>query len=125
MMNDFSVADFNHKIKSIIDMSKEYGKVSARTLNHLGINLVIKTNGEKATILGMEYLGHSYKEVEKAFNDIGYTPEFSLEFDRSSKHMIELYLKLTDATNGSDSLFSLKDIIYATNMGDEAECLIL
>jgi len=125
MMNDFSVVDFNHKIKSIIDMSKEYGKVSARTLNHLGINLVIKTNGEKATILGMEYLGHSYKEVEKAFNNLGYTPEFSLEFDRSSKHMIELYLKLTDANNGSDALFSLKDIIYATNMGDEAECLVL
>lgn len=124
-MNDFSVVDFNHKMKSIIDMSKEYGKVSARTLNHLGIHLVIKTNGEKATILGMEYLGHSYKEVEKAFNNLGYTPEFSLEFDRSSKHMIELYLKLTDATNGSDSLFSLKDIIYATNMGNEAECLIL
>lgn len=124
-MNDFFVADFNHKIKNIIDISKEYGKVSARTLKHLGIRLVIKTNGEKATILGVEYLGHSYKEVEKAFNALGYTPEFSLEFDRSSKHMIELYLKLTDATNGADSLFSLKDIIYATNMGDEAECLIL
>jgi len=124
-MNDLFTVDFINKIKSIIDISKDYGKVSARTLNHLGINLVIKTNGEKTTILGMEYLGHSYKEVEKAFNDLGYTPEFSLEFDRSSKHMIELYLKLTNATNGSDSLFSLKDIIYATNIGDEAECLIL
>ena len=119
-MNDLFTVDFINKIKSIIDISKDYGKVSARTLNHLGINLVIKTNGEKTTILGMEYLGHSYKEVEKAFNDLGYTPEFSLEFDRSSKHMIELYLKLTNATNGSDSLFSLKDIIYATNIGDEA-----
>lgn len=125
MMNDFSVVDFNNKIKSIVDISNDYGKVSARTLKHLGIHLVIKTNGEKATIIGMEYLGNSYKKVEQAFNDLGYTPEFSLEFDRSSKHMIELYLKLTDANNGSDSLFSLKDIIYATNMGDEAECLIL
>lgn len=124
-MNDFFVADFNHKIKSIVDIIKDYGKISVRTLKHSGIYLVIKTDGEKATILGMEYLGHSYKEVEKAFNDLGYTPEFSLEFDRSSKHMIELYLKLTDATNGSDSLFGLKDIIYATNIGDEAECLIL
>jgi len=124
-MNDFYVVDFNHKIKSIIDIIKDYGKISVRTLKHSGIYLAIKTDGEKATILGMEYLGHSYKEVEKAFNNLGYTPEFSLEFDRSSKHMIELYLKLTDATNGSDSLFSLKDIIYATNMGDEAECLIL
>jgi len=124
-MNDFFTVDFNHKIKSIIDIIKDYGKISVRTLKHSGIYLVIKTDGEKATILGMEYLGHSYKEVEKAFNDLGYTPEFSLEFDRSSKHMIELYLKLTNATNGSDSLFSLKDIIYATNIGDEAECLIL
>jgi len=124
-MNDFYVVDFNHKIKSIIDIIKDYGKIPVRTLKHSGIYLAIKTDGEKATILGMEYLGHSYKEVEKAFNNLGYTPEFSLEFDRSSKHMIELYLKLTDATNGSDSLFSLKDIIYATNMGDEAECLIL
>lgn len=124
-MNDFFVADFNHKIKSIIDIIKDYGKISVRTLKHSGIYLAIKTDGEKANILGMEYLGHSYKEVEKAFNNLGYTPEFSLEFDRSSKHMIELYLKLTDVSNGSDSLFSLKDIIYATNMGDEAECLIL
>jgi len=124
-MNDFYVVDFNHKIKSIIDIIKDYGKISVRTLKHSGIYLAIKTDGEKATILGMEYLGHSYKEVEKAFNNLGYTPEFSLEFDRSSKHMIELYLKLTNATNGSDSLFSLKDIIYATNIGDEAECLIL
>ena len=124
-MNDLFTVDFINKIKSIIDMSKDYGKISARTLKHLGINLVVKTNGEKATILGMEYLGNSYKKVEQAFNDLGYTPEFSLEFDRSSKHMIELYLKLTDANNGSDALFSLKDIIYATNMGDEAECLIL
>lgn len=124
-MNDFFTVDFNHKIKSIIDIIKDYGKISVRTLKHSGIYLAIKTDGEKATILGVEYLGHSYKEVEKAFNNLGYTPEFSLEFDRSSKHMIELYLKLTDANNGSDSLFSLKDIIYATNMGDEAECLIL
>jgi len=124
-MNDFFTVDFNDKIKSIIDICKEYGKVSAITLKHLGIHLVIKTNGEKATILGMEYLGNSYEKVEKAFNDLGYTSEFSLEFDRSSKHMIELYLKLTDVSNGSDSIFSLKDIIYAANMGDEAECLIL
>ncbi|QBJ03407.1 hypothetical protein HWC08_gp057 [Lactobacillus phage 521B] len=114
------------KIKEIIEVSKN-NKVSSNTLRRLGVFLVIKTNGKTASVLGLSYLGYDYDEVEKVFNDLGYSTEFSLEYDLSSKKMLSLFLNIVEKGNGSDMQYSIKDILYAITSGNEEEtqCLIL
>lgn len=114
------------KIKEIIEVSKN-NKVSSNTLRRLGVFIVIKTNGKTASVLGLSYLGYDYDEVEKVFNDLGYSTEFSLEYDLSSKKILYLFLNIVEKGNGSDSQYSIKDILYAITSGNEEEtqCLVL
>jgi len=114
------------KIKEIIEVATD-NKVSSNTLRRLGVFTVIKTNGKTSKVLGLSYLGHNYDEVERIFNDLGYSTEFSLEYDLSSKKILSLFLNIVEKGNGSDSLFSLKDILYAITSGNEedVQCLIL
>jgi len=114
------------KIKKIVEVSTN-NKVSSNTLRRLGISIVIKTNGKTAKVLGLSYLGHDYDEIEKVFNDLGYSTEFSLEYDLSSKKILSLFLNIVEKGNGSDMQYTAKDILYAITSGNEenVQCLIL
>lgn len=114
------------KIKEIIEVS-ENNKEYSNNLRRLGVFLVIKTNGKTASVLGLSYLGYDYDEVEKVFNDLGYSTEFSLEYDLSSNKILSLFLNIVEKGNGSDMQYAAKDILYAITSGNEedAKCLIL
>jgi len=114
------------KIKEIVEVSTD-SKVSSNTLRRLGVSIVIKTNGETANMLGLSYLEYNYDEVEKVFNDLGYSTEFSLEYDLSSKKILSLFLNIVEKGNGSDMQYTTKDILYAITSGneDDVQCLIL
>lgn len=114
------------KIKKIVEVSTN-NKVSSNTLRRLGISIVIKTNGKTAKVLGLSYLGHDYDEIEKVFNDLGYSTEFSLEYNLSSKKILSLFLNIVEKGNGSDMQYTANDILYAITSGNEenVQCLIL
>lgn len=118
------------KIKEIIEVSIN-NKVSSNTLRRLGVALVIKTNGKTASVLGLSYLGYDYDEVEKVFNDLGYSIGFSLEYDLSSRKLLSLFLNIVEKGNESaihdTEQYTAKDILYALTSGNEedVQCLIL
>lgn len=114
------------KIKEIIEVSIN-NKVSSNNLRRLGVALVIKTNGKTASVLGLSYLGYDYDEVERVFNDLGYSIGFSLEYSLSSRKLLSLFLNIVEKGNGSDMQYSIKDILYAITSGNEEEtqCLML
>ena len=118
------------KIKEIIEVSTD-NKVSSDTLRRLGVFTIIKTNGKTARVLGLSYLEYNYDEVEKAFNDLGYSIGFSLEYSLSSRKLLSLFLNIVEKGNESaihaNEQYTAKDILYALTSGNEedVQCLIL
>ena len=82
-------------------------------------------------MLGLIYLEYNYDEVEKAFNALGYSIGFSLEYDLSSKKMLSLFLNIVEKGNESaihdTEQYTAKDILYALTSGNEqdVQCSIL
>jgi len=118
------------KIKEIIEVSTD-NKISTDTLRRLGVSTGIETNGKTARVLGLIYLEYNYDEVEKAFNDLGYSIGFSLEYSLSSRKLLSLFLNIVEKGNESaihdTEQYIAKDILYAITSGNEedVQCLIL